>query len=163
MDRDLVAATREEFERRGISSRRQVAVATEVERLNRLIQAAAQPYLLESDLTYAGWQALLALSFSKEKALPTAKLAARVGSHPTTLTRTIDRLVRTGLVQRVAKEGDRRVNIVEILPAGEAAQEEVLAKLDESRFGMGDISAAALDKLVDLLDQLRLAMAAAVD
>lgn len=152
---DLVSATRDEFEHRGGVAHRQFAVLLEVERINRLIQALAQPHLVAYGLTYAGWQALMALAYSKDQALPMAKLAERVASHPTTMTRTIDRLIRLGYVRRVQKDNDRRVTVIEILPAGERAREAVLQSLDRLQFGFEGIPESRLVRLEELLRQAR--------
>lgn len=162
LDRDLIEATQQEFERRGVHAHRQLAVSLEVERINRLVQLAAQPALAAENLTFAGWQALTALSFHPAKQLPTAKLALRVGTHPTTITRTIDRLERSKLVRR-SQGSDRRVTVVSILPAGEAAQEAVATSLDSNEFGLGGVSAKTLDELAAMLRQVRLLVEGRMD
>ena len=161
--RDLVSATCDEFRRRGGAAHRQFGVLLEVEQINRLVQALAQPHLAASGLTYAGWQALMALAYSKHKALPMAKLAARVSSHPTTMTRTIDRLIRFGYVRRVQLDNDRRVSVVEILPAGEHARAAVLQSLDRLQFGFEGIPEGRLECLEELLRQARVTLAAGID
>lgn len=158
LNRDLVSATRDEFERRGGVAHREFAILLEVERINRLIQALAQPHLTASGLTYAGWQALMALAYSKHQALPMAKLAERVASHPTTITRTIDRLVRHGYVRRVPNDDDRRVTVVEILSDGDRARKAVLQSLDRLQFGFEGIPEARLDHLEEQLRQARVAL-----
>ena len=158
LGRDLVAATRAEFEHRGGVAHHQFAVLLEVERINRLIQTLAQPHLAGTDLTYAGWQALMALAYSKHKALPMAKLAERAASHPTTMTRTVDRLIRLGYVRRVRERNDRRVTVIEILPAGEHARETVLQSLDRSQFGLGGVPESRLIRLEGLLRQARVTL-----
>ncbi len=155
LDRDLIEATQQEFERRGVSAHRQLAVSLEVERINRLVQVAAQPALAAENLTFAGWQALTALSFHADKQMPTAKLALRVGAHPTTITRTVDRLERSKLVRR-SQGSDRRVTVVAILPAGEAAQEAVATSMDSRQFGLGGVPAKTLDELAAMLREVRL-------
>lgn len=162
LDRDLIEATQQEFERRGVHAHRQLAVSLEVERINRLVQLAAQPALAAENLTFAGWQALTALSFHAAKQMPTAKLALRVGTHPTTITRTIDRLERSKLVRR-SRGSDRRVTVVSILPAGESAQEAVATSLDSSQFGLGGVSAETLDELAAMLRQVRLLVEGRMD
>ena len=162
VDRDLIEATHQEFERRGVHSHRQLAVSLEVERINRLVQAAAPPALAADNLTFAGWQALTALSFHPAKQMPTAKLALRVGAHPTTITRTVDRLERSKLVRRT-QGSDRRVKVVTILAAGESAQEAVAKSMDASEFGLGGVSAESLDELAAMLRQVRLLVEGRLD
>lgn len=155
LDRDLIEVTQQEFERRGAHSHRQLAVSLEVERINRLVQVAAQPALAAENLTFAGWQALTALSFHPAKQMPTAKLALRVAAHPTTITRTVDRLERSKFVRR-SQGSDRRVTVVTLLPAGEAAQEAVATSLDDSEFGLAGVPEDSLDELAGMLRKVRL-------
>ncbi|MFJ2758831.1 MarR family winged helix-turn-helix transcriptional regulator [Nocardioides sp. NPDC087217] len=155
LDRDLIEVTQQEFERRGAHSHRQLAVSLEVERINRLVQVAAQPALAAENLTFAGWQALTALSFHPAKQMPTAKLALRVAAHPTTITRTVDRLERSKFVRR-SQGSDRRVTVVTLLPAGEAAQEAVATALDSSEFGLAGVPADSLDELAEMLRKVRM-------
>jgi DNA-binding MarR family transcriptional regulator len=154
LDRDLIEATQREFQRRGVHAHRQLAVSLEVERINRIVQAAAQPALAAQDLTFAGWQALTALSFHPAKEMPTAKLALRVAAHPTTITRTVDRLERSKYVRR-SRGNDRRVTVVTLLAAGEAAQAAVATALDDNEFGLGGVSADSLEALAGMLRQVR--------
>lgn len=158
LGRDLVSATRDEFEHRGGVAHHQFAVLIEVERINRLIQTLAQPHLAPTGLTYAGWQALMALGYSKHQGLPMAKLAERVGAHPTTMTRTIDRLIRLGYVRRAREDNDRRVTVIEILPDGEHVREAVLQSLDRSQFGLEGIPESRLVRLEGLLRQARMTL-----
>lgn len=157
LGRDDVEATRQEFEHRGIKAHVEVAIALEIERISKLIQAtaAAQPALSNTNLGLAGWQALTALSFHPQKRMPMAKLALRVGTHPTSITRTIDRLERLGYVSRVRMPEDRRVTKVVILPAGEKAQAEVAEALDEHRWGMTEVPEELLEELASGLAVLR--------
>ena len=157
LDRDLVEATRQEFAHRGIEGPLEVAVALEIERISKLIQAtaAAQPELTNMNLGLAGWQALTALSFHPQKRMPMTKLALRVGTHPTSITRTIDRLERLGYVSRVRMPEDRRVTKVVILPAGEKVQALVAAALDECRWGMTEVPQELLEELSSGLAVLR--------
>lgn len=163
LDRDLVSATCDEFRRRGGVAHRQFAVLLEVGRIDRLVQALAQPHLAPFGLTYAGWQTLMALAYSKHRALPMTKLANRVGAHPTTLTRTIDRLVRLGYVQRVRKAADRRVTVIEILPDGEKARDAVLQARDAAQFDLDGVPESHLGDLVDLLREVRVTLNAHVE
>ncbi|MEV4890219.1 MarR family transcriptional regulator [Nonomuraea sp. NPDC055795] len=98
------------------------------------------------------------LSFARHKALPLSRLAARVGAHPTTLTKTIDRLERDGLVVRRSMEGDRRVTVVEITPAGEAAQQEVMRLEGEAGYGLEALDDDEIGLLLGLLRKLRFSL-----
>jgi DNA-binding MarR family transcriptional regulator len=155
---DVVAEAEAAYKERGLKSVREFACLFSIERAAKVLQAQAKDDLDSHRLTYAGWLALTVLSYAKFKALPTAKLAARVGSHPTTLTNTVDNLERLGFVRRRSKDGDRRVVILELTAEGDAVQAAINERRAEERFGLGALEAAEVDELIRLLRKVRLSL-----
>lgn len=72
----------------------------------RLVEGAWAARLAEQGLTHAGLMALHELGQSQP--LPVLELASRCQVTPQTMTRTLDRLERDGLVRRDRASGDRR-------------------------------------------------------
>ena len=72
----------------------------------RLVEGAWAARLAEQGLTHAGLMALHELGQSQP--LPVLELASRCQVTPQTMTRTLDRLERDGLVRRERAAGDRR-------------------------------------------------------
>lgn len=60
------------------------------------VDAVVKPY----GLTFARYEALVLLTFSKSGELPMSKIGERLMVHPTSVTNTVDRLVRSGLVAK---------------------------------------------------------------
>lgn len=155
---DVVAAAEAAYRQRGLGAVREFAASFSVDRAAKILQAQNKDDLAAHNLTYAGWLTLTVLSYAKSKALPTAKLAARIGTHPTTLTKTVDNLERSGFVRRKSKDGDRRVIILELTPEGDAVQAHINERRAEARFGLAALNAQEVDELIRLLRKVRLSL-----
>jgi DNA-binding MarR family transcriptional regulator len=77
--------------------------------------------------------------------------------HPTSVTNTIDRLERDGLVQRRPNPRDGRGTLAEITPSGREVMARSTADLMAARFGMADYAEPELDEIFSLLLGLRVA------
>ena len=93
-------------------------VVTSVMRVQQLLLAAVDEVLEPFGLTFARFELLALLSFTKEGALPLGKIGARLQVHPTSVTNAVDRLEREGLVRRSAHPTDRRAILATITPEG---------------------------------------------
>ena len=155
---DFIAdAERAVAERNGGSARGLAAILA-MERAVKLVQAQAAPELRELGLTYAGWQALTALSYSKHRALPIARIAKRLGAHPTTITTTIDRLERAGYVERERLDHDRRLVMVKLTDLGADIERQATSGRSERSFGVPVLDEEELALLSGLLQKVRLAL-----
>jgi len=104
-------------------------------------------------VTLGQCHALLELSFSDSSL---TSLAAALDLDPSTLSRTVDGLVKTGWVERTPDATDRRAKLVAITEAGEAclgvasaARERLLGQI----FGaLSQQDRATLLRLLDILD-----------
>ncbi len=72
--------------------------------------------------------------------LPMTRLAGMLGLERTTLTRNLKPLARAGLIG-VGEESDRRVRLVEITPAGEAAARAALPIWKRAQASVGKVLA----------------------
>ena len=81
---------------------------------------------LDTDVTLQQHRLLVLLASRGE--LRTADLAIQLAVHPSTVTRTCDRLVRRGLVQREHGRDDRRTVWWRLTPAGRALVGEVMRR-----------------------------------
>ncbi len=79
---------------------------------------------LDVDLTMSQYRTLVLLA--SRGPVRVVDLAAALHVHPSTVTRTCDRLVRRGLVDRRAGERDRRVSWLSLTPAGKGLVGEVI-------------------------------------
>ncbi len=93
-----------------------MAAVTSIMRAQQILLAELDALLRPFDLTFARYEALVLLSFSRTGALPLRLIGERLMVHPTSVTNTIDRLERAELVVRRPNPEDRRGTLAEITP-----------------------------------------------
>jgi DNA-binding MarR family transcriptional regulator len=134
---------------------RAMAAVTSVMRAHQILLSELDALLRPFELTFARYEALVLLSFSRTGALPLRLIGERLMVHPTSVTNTIDRLERAGLVARRPNPQDRRGTLAEITPAGREVVETATAVLMAAEFGLAGYDEAELDNLFGLLRSLR--------
>lgn len=82
------------------------------------LAAALESDLAPTGLTLGDYQVLVFLSEAGEHSMRMCDLAARLQLSPSGLTRRLDGLVRSGLVDRQPSVSDRRVMLAVLTPAG---------------------------------------------
>jgi DNA-binding MarR family transcriptional regulator len=123
-----------------------MAAVTSVMRAQQILLAELDAILRPYGLTFARYEALVLLSFSRAGALPLSVMGERLMVHPTSVTNTIDRLEAQGMVVRLA----------EITERGRDAVRVATRDLMTAEFGMGEYSEAERADLFALLRGLRL-------
>lgn len=113
-----------------------MAAATSLMRAHQIVLAAVEEQLAPFGLTFSSYEALMLLSFSRRGSLPLGKMSARLMVHPASVTNTIDRLERSGLVRRRRDERDGRRVLAEITPEGRRLAEQATVPLNRSAFGL---------------------------
>jgi DNA-binding MarR family transcriptional regulator len=132
-----------------------MAAVTSVVRVNQLVLGRINQLLRPFGLSFARYEALVLLLFSRRGSLPLGKMGERLMVHPTSVTNTVDRLEEQGLVRRVPHPTDRRRTLAEITPAGRKVVETATAVLVHERFGVGTMTDGEAATLTDLLTTLR--------
>ncbi|MQA95253.1 MAG: MarR family transcriptional regulator [Streptosporangiales bacterium] len=117
------------------------------------LDAALKPY----ELTFARYEALVLLTFSSSGALPLGKIGERLMVHPTSVTNTIDRLERQGLVRRRPNPRDGRGTLAEITERGAEVVEAATRDLMAIDFGLGAYDETGQAEIFDVLRHLRVA------
>ena len=134
-----------------------MAAVTSVMRAQQLLLAELDGLLRPHQLSFARYEALILLTFSRRGALPLRVFGERLMVHPTSVTNTINRLVGQGLVVRRPNPRDGRGTLAEITAAGREVAARATADLMAARFGMGGYRTDELGQLFTLLRGLRLA------
>jgi DNA-binding MarR family transcriptional regulator len=134
-----------------------MAAVTSIMRAQQILLAGLDGLLRPHGLTFARYEALVLLGFSRRGALPLRVIGERLMVHPTSVTNTIDRLERDGLVRRRPNPRDGRGTLAEITPTGREVMARSTADLMAARFGMGDYDALELSEIFALLRGLRVA------
>ncbi|MFD4369635.1 MarR family winged helix-turn-helix transcriptional regulator [Rhodococcus sp. NPDC058521] len=132
-----------------------MAAVTSVMRAQQIYMARVEEVLKPAGLTFARYELLTLLTFTRTGALPMAKASARLQVHPTSVTNAVDRLEAAELVKRVPHPSDRRTTLVEITDAGRALAVESTERLNAQVFARPGLENDTLDQLIRTLAQLR--------
>jgi DNA-binding MarR family transcriptional regulator len=128
---------------------------TSVMRVQQILLARLNETLEPYGLTFARYEALMLLYFSRAGALPLGKIGGRLQVHPTSVTNLIDGLAQQGLVRRMPHPTDRRVTLAAITDDGRELAERATPVLNRSRFGLETLDAEQLRELNALLREVR--------
>jgi DNA-binding MarR family transcriptional regulator len=132
-----------------------MALVTSVMRVQQIYLTRIDAELRRFELTFARYELLALLSFTRTGLLPMNKVGARLQVHPTSVTSTVDRLESQGFVERRAHPTDRRTTLVAILPKGRKVVRQASATLNDQVFSEPGVSGAEAKKLFSLLRKLR--------
>lgn len=110
---------------------------------------------LRPDLTFARYEILMLLVFSRRGALPMSVIGSRLQVHAASVTSAVDRLERDGYVSRERGERDRRLVLARITPAGRRRALAATAVLNREVFLEVGASRSAATRLTTELDRMR--------
>ncbi|MGH3509810.1 MAG: MarR family transcriptional regulator [Nocardioidaceae bacterium] len=128
---------------------------TSLMRVQQLLLGQLDDLLRPHGLTFARYEALVLLTFSREGALPLGKMGERLQVHPTSVTSIVDRLESAGLVVRRRHPVDGRTVLAVISPAGRELVEKATTALVDARFAIDGMGADELRALSGLLKPVR--------
>ncbi len=140
-----------------------MALVTSVMRVQQLLLARVEAVLRPSGLTFARFEVLRLLGFTRTGTLPIGKIGERLQVHAASVTNAVGRLETDGLVARTPNPDDGRGVLVTLtdrgselveactellndevftrLPMPDAARGDVFAALRDVRAGFGDFAA----------------------
>ncbi len=130
---------------------------TSIMRVQQILLARCNRALEPFGLTFARYEALMLLSFTREGALPLGKIGARLQVHPASVTNLIDGLEQLGYVRREPHPTDRRTTLASITSEGQAQALQATAAMHEIRFGIDGLGRSELEELTALLRRVRVA------
>src|SRR5262245_45277743 len=108
-----------------------MSVVTSIMRVQQILLARIDALLAPHDLTFARYEVLVLLEFSRHKQLPLGKIGSRLQVHPTSVTNLIDRLEAQGFVDRVPHPTDRRATLAAITAAGRRVVKKATRELND--------------------------------
>jgi DNA-binding MarR family transcriptional regulator len=138
-----------------IGPSRTMAAVTSVMRVQQILLSAVDGALRPHGLTFARYEALVLLTFSRTGRLPMRVMGERLQLHPTSVTNIVDRLQADGLVRRTPHPTDRRAVLVEISETGAGLLERATASVTAIEFGLDGLTAAQEEELTGLLGLVR--------
>jgi DNA-binding MarR family transcriptional regulator len=132
-----------------------MAVVTSVMRTQQILLARVDEVLRPMELTFARYEVLMLLWFSKKGSLPLGKVGERLQVHPASVTNAINRLEAQGLVRRTPHPTDGRTTLAEITVAGRQIAARATQALNGEVFGALGLSDQDTDQLFGLLGTMR--------
>ena len=153
---DPVAAARRRWEASGWADAAPgMAAVTSLMRGQQIVLARVEEVLRPFDLTFARYEVLMLLLFSRTGALPLSRLGDRLQVHPTSVTNAVDRLEERGLVRRSPHPSDRRATLAELTGPGRELALRATEELNARVFSRPGLTAEGIDRLVGVLTELR--------
>jgi DNA-binding MarR family transcriptional regulator len=134
-----------------------MAALTAVMRAQQLLLARCDAVLADFDLTFARYELLRLLGFTRHGELPLGKAGARLQVHPASVTNAVGRLVDAGLVERVPHPTDGRGVLARITPRGRRVVEAATASLNAEVFAGLGLTPEEARRLTRLLAKVRAA------
>lgn len=134
-----------------------MAALTAVMRTQQLLLARCDAALAEFGLTFARYELLTLLSFTRHGELPLGKAGARLQVHPASITNAVGRLVDAGLVERVPHPTDGRGTLARITDEGRRVSTAATARLNAEVFAGLGLTADEARRLTALLGKVRAA------
>ena len=130
--------------------------ATSVFRVQQILLARFDEVLKPHALTFARYEVLVLLTFSRTGELPLKVIGSRLMVHPTSVTNAIDRLVAAGYVSRRPNPDDGRGVLAGITDSGRAVVEQATSALTGLDFGLSELPEDERATLFDILKRVRL-------
>jgi len=135
---------------------------TPEERFSRALHSTARQWRVALDarlkdlgVSQAGWMTI-ALVAKADTPPSQGELATQLSVEPATMVAMIDRLVKAGLVERVASTSDRRIKHIHLTPAGREISDEVHVKAQAFRMEvLRGFDADTLHRFSELLEQIQ--------
>lgn len=132
-----------------------MAAVTSLMRAQAIVQARVDDVLRPLRLSFARYELLMLLSFTRDGSLPMTKAGARLQVHPASVTNAASRLEAAGLAARRPDPCDGRGVLVGITDAGRQLAEQATKLLNDAVFSRPELTAPRMGDLVETLRDLR--------
>lgn len=153
---DLVAEARRQWRAHGWEGPDTgMAAVISLMRAQQIVLGRLEDVVKPYGLSYARYEVLTLLSFTRAGELPLSKIGDRLQVHPASVTGAIDKLEQQGFVERVRHAEDRRTVLARITPEGRAVAERSTAALNDGPFDDMGLPDEQAEQLIALLTDLR--------
>ncbi len=134
-----------------------MALVTSIMRAQQIMLSEVERVLRPFALTFARYEVLMLLHFSRTGALPVGKIGQRLQVHPASVTNAVARLETDRLVRRIPNPHDRRSVLAELTSVGRSRALEATEALNTGVFEpVGSLMRAqATSSQSELFDGLR--------
>lgn len=131
-----------------------MAAVTTITRVQQILAGRVEATLAPMGLSFARFEIIRLLGFTRAGRLPMGKISDRLQVHPASVTSAVKRLEREGLIRRVTDDGDNRVILAVLQPEGKALLTPATDAVN-AVFSSTGLSDSELDTLVDLMGPIR--------
>jgi len=132
-----------------------MAAITSLMRAQAIVSRRVEVALRPLGITFARYEVLMLLSFSRRGSLPMSLIGARLQVHQTSVTNAVDRLEAAEYARRSPHPQDRRATIVTLTDAGRELAEKATEVLNRDVFSQPGLGPAGVEVLLGQLDDLR--------
>jgi DNA-binding MarR family transcriptional regulator len=132
-----------------------MAAVTSIMRAQQIYLTRVDAVLRPFALTFARYELLTLLSFTRTGSLPLGKIGARLQVHPASVTNAVDRLERDGLVTRQPHPSDGRMTLARITPKGRRLSAKATLALNAAVFEAPGLEPGETRTLTRLLESVR--------
>ena len=132
-----------------------MAVVTSIMRLQQVFLSRADATLRPLELTFARYEVLMLLSFSRVGHLPLGIIGERLQVNAASVTNAVDRLEAQGLVERRPNPQDGRGTLAALTEPGRHLARRATDLMNERVFTDVGLDRPALQTLFGALSQLR--------
>jgi DNA-binding MarR family transcriptional regulator len=133
-----------------------MALITALMRVQQLYISDIERRLRPFGLTFARFEVLRLLAFTKRGELPVGKIGERLQVHPASVTNAVQRLEDAGLVRRSTHPDDRRSVLAHITDSGRTAVEACTELLNETVFSAVALKPEEIEQALRLIGELRM-------
>jgi DNA-binding MarR family transcriptional regulator len=119
LPRDPIAAAKRNWDRAGWGEvSESMAAVTSIMRAQQILMGRAEAIVKPFGLTFARFEIIQLLSFSRKEQMPMSKASRLLQVHPTSVTSAVTRLEKDGLVRREAHPTDGRTILLTLTDEG---------------------------------------------
>ncbi len=154
---DPIAEARRHWEERwGPEPAQAMAAITSIVRAQQLLLGRYEELLRPFGMTFARYELLQLLSFTRAGELPVGKIGERLQVHRSSVTNAVDKLAADGLVERRPHPDDGRASLVAITPVGRRRAAAATEALHAEDFTIAALAPEDREALTAILARLRL-------
>jgi DNA-binding MarR family transcriptional regulator len=132
-----------------------MAAVTSVMRAQAIMLARAEAVLRPLGLSFARYELLTLLSFTRRGTMSMARAGTLLQVHPTSITNAVGRLEKAGLVCRERDPRDGRAVLMHITEPGRELMAEATKHINATVFTQPGLSPQLLNTLFSVLRELR--------
>ncbi|MGN6693088.1 MAG: MarR family winged helix-turn-helix transcriptional regulator [Aquihabitans sp.] len=152
---DPIEEAGRQWDVQGWDERAAMQAATSIMRAQQIVLSRVDEALRPWSLTFARYEVLVLLHFSREGVLPLGKMGDRLMLHQASITNLVDRLEQQGLVRRVPHPTDRRTTLAELTDDGRTTVADATKAVVAAQVGVTELTQREATDLHRILKKLR--------